>query len=149
MSKNDTLAVRDLSIEELSPGMFASFDTLLGRSKVDGFASLTGDISPIHVDPAYGEGLPYGGNIVHGMLTAGYFSTLVGVLLPGRRALLSSLSVDFQEPIPVGSKVTITCRIVSINVSASTLNLNLIALHEGLVCARGQAIVKVRPQSGP
>ncbi|MEE2932199.1 MAG: MaoC/PaaZ C-terminal domain-containing protein [Pseudomonadota bacterium] len=145
MSNNDKLAVRDLSIEELSPGMFASFDTLLGRSKVDGFASLTGDISPIHVDPAYGEGLPYGGNIVHGMLTAGYFSTLVGVLLPGRRALLSSLSVDFREPIPVGSMVTITCRIVSINVSASTLKLNLIALHEGQICARGQAIVKVRP----
>lgn len=145
MSEATPLAVRDLGIGDIEPGMFASYDTVLGRAQVDEFAALTGDVSPLHVDPAYGKATPYNGNIVHGMLTAGHFSTLVGVLLPGRQALLSSLSVDFLAPVPVGEEVTVTGRVIAVQPASSSLTLNLTALHEGRVCVRGRAIVKVRP----
>jgi acyl dehydratase len=144
MSKKTTLAVRTLTMDDIHTGMFASYDTVLGRSQVEAFAKLTGDISPLHVDPDYGKSTPYNGNIVHGMLTAGHFSTLAGVLLPGRAALLSSLHVDFLTPVPVGATVTICGRVASLHRASSNINLSLTALHEGHICALGQAIVQVR-----
>lgn len=144
MTEKSSLAVRELGIADIQPGMFASYDTVLGRDQVDEFASLTGDVSPVHVDPEYGSATPYNGNIVHGMLTAGHFSTMVGVLLPGRAALLSSLNVDFLSPVPVGATVTVVGRVDAVQHASSNITVNLTALHAGRVCVRGQAIVQVR-----
>ena len=82
--------------------------------------------------------------LVHGMLTASHFSTIVGMLLPGQRALLTNIEANFVEPVPVGATVTITGRIAAVQQAYSTIRLTFTALHAGNVCVNGKALVTIR-----
>lgn len=143
--KRTRLKVRNLSLDQIAPGMFACYDTVLGKREVNAFAGLTGDVSPLHVDRAYGRRMRYRGNLVHGMLAACHFSTLVGVLLPGRRALLSHLEIDFARPIAVGERVTVSGKVSRVSRITSAIGLNLFVLCRGEICVSGKATVVVRP----
>lgn len=140
-----TLKVRNLSLDDLQPGMFACYDTVLSARDVAAFAGLTGDVSPLHVNRTYGRRTRYRGNLIHGMLAAGHFSTLVGVLLPGRRALLSRIEIDFSRPIAVGEQVTVSGKISHVSRMTSAVGLNLLVLSRGEICVAGRATVIVRP----
>lgn len=134
----------DLALEDLRPGMYASYDAQLPRKAVEAFATLTGDASPLHVDPEYGAASTFNGNVVHGMLLAGHLSTLVGMFLPGRRALLSSIEVNFHRPVPVDATVTFTARIIAVRIGTASIVLGLTAVFDDSPCLSGRAIVKVR-----
>lgn len=138
------MTVRNLGIDDVRPGMFVSYDTVLGNAEVEAFAHLTGDVSPLHVSGEYGRSTPFGTNLIHGMLIGGHFSTIVGVLLPGRRALLNGIRLNFLRPIPVESTVTISAKVRAVSHSASALTLDLVALRLGEICVTGQATVAVR-----
>lgn len=136
--------IRDFTIEDLKVGMFASYDTILGEQQVLEFANLVGDISPLHVDKEYVEKTSFETNIVHGMLAASHFSTLVGVFLPGQKALLSEIQIDFKKPIPVGSIVTVSGKITFVSKMSSAITLGLVILFQNKVCISGKATVTVR-----
>lgn len=138
------MQVRDLNIDEIQIGSFACYETLLGTKEVSRFAELTGDVSPLHVDVEYGQSTPFGTNLVHGMLAASHFSTLVGVLLPGRRALLSSIHLEFLQPIPVGSTVTISGKVIGVSRIVSAITLDVVVLLKHEACITGKVTVTVR-----
>ncbi len=140
------IQVRSFRIDELQTGMFCSFEADLGKNEVKTFAELTGDISPLHIDTNYGEATPYGTNLIHGMLAASHFSTLIGVLLPGRAALINSVQFEFVKPIPVDSTVVFSAKIIALSRVASTIRLSLVALRDGEVTIKGEASVTVRSE---
>lgn len=147
MNSPGSMEVREFQLSDLKLGMFASYDTIMGEVQVAEFAALTGDASPLHVDPGYGATTSYGGNVVHGMLTASHFSTVVGMLLPGRNALLSNMETSFLDVIPVGATVTITGRISAVRRAVSMVEVTFSALHGGKVCVRSRALVRIRNAS--
>ena len=95
---------RSLSLEDLHAGDWVAFDVRLAEEDVDAFATMTGDRSPIHVSDEYARKAGFPGRVVHGMLAAAHLSTVVGMLLPGRKAMLMAQKVDFIEPVPVGRR---------------------------------------------
>ena len=64
-----------MRISEIHDGDVYSFERVLSPQDVRTFAELTGDFNPLHCDPETGRRSQFGGNIVHGMLAAGLFST--------------------------------------------------------------------------
>ena len=89
----------DRSYESIATGEEASFRRIIGESDVAAFAELTGDWNPLHMDSSFAATTQFGERIAHGMLVASYFSNLVGMYLPGRRALLLSPDVQFAKPV--------------------------------------------------
>src|SRR5215472_15470269 len=75
------------------------------REDVLAFAALSGDYSPLHVDPEYAATTEFGGCVVHGLLLASLFSQLVGMRLPGRPALYLGQDLNFRRPVLVGETV--------------------------------------------
>lgn len=138
------IGVNQFKMEDLKPGMFVSFEQVLTEERVQAFAELTGDYSPLHVSREYAETTSFGNNVVHGMLIGGLFSRVVGVLLPGQRALLNAMDLKFQKPIFVGNTVTISAKIISVSQAARVITLNLLALVEGEIGACAKASVTVR-----
>ncbi len=53
--------------QTLEPARIAQPCTLT-QADFDGFAALSGDHNPIHVDPAFASGTPFGATVSHGML---------------------------------------------------------------------------------
>jgi len=44
------------------------------QAAIDAWGELSGDLNPLHVDPAYAAGTRYGGTILHGHLTIAWLS---------------------------------------------------------------------------
>ena len=90
------------SWDELSVGLRHGFDVTVTEAMMQRFLEQTGDVNPLHLDPEYARGQGFDGPVVYGLLTSSFFSTLVGVHLPGRKALFQGLNVSFLRPVYVG-----------------------------------------------
>lgn len=144
-NKIDFSLVRTYDFPDLAVGMSVHYTTTISRTDVNAYARLSGDISPLHIDPEFRGSSSFGQNLVHGMLIASYFSALIGVFLPGRQALLSGIQLDFVRPIPVGSSVTISGAITALAPAFRTMVLKLLAFVDGKICVQGEARIKLLP----
>jgi 3-hydroxybutyryl-CoA dehydratase len=95
---------RAYALEELSVGMTATYRHTITDADVHAFADLTGDHNPLHLDEAFAQTTRFKGRIVHGMLTASYFSTVLAIL-PGPGTIYLSQSLYFRAPVRIGDTV--------------------------------------------
>lgn len=93
-------------IDDFHLGQHASFTKTFTEEDVERFIAITGDVNPLHVDDAYAAQTQFGRRVLHGMLTASIFSTMVGMLLPGTGAVYRSQTLTFLRPVHVGDTVT-------------------------------------------
>ena len=75
--------IENRTFDELSIGETASSSNTVTQRDIDLFATVTGDVNPAHVDPAYAETDMFHHIIIQGMWGAGLISAVVGTKLPG------------------------------------------------------------------
>ena len=85
--------------DEIDIGSVHSFTRTITHDDVIKFAELSGDLNPLHLSEAYGGSSQFGKNVVHGMLTASLFSTLVGMYCPGQKCLYLGQTLQFKMPL--------------------------------------------------
>jgi 3-hydroxybutyryl-CoA dehydratase len=93
---------------DLAVGMREEFAVVIDVAAVDAFVTLTGDNNPLHVDSGSAREAGFRDRLVHGLLTASYYSTLIGIHLPGRYALLQGIDIDFAHPVYPGDTLTVS-----------------------------------------
>jgi acyl dehydratase len=93
-------------IEDFEAGQHASFSKTFSEDDLQRFIDITGDVNPLHVDDEFAARTPFGRRVLHGMLTASLFSTMVGMLLPGTGAVYRSQTITFLLPVHLGETVT-------------------------------------------
>ena len=103
----DNTHVFDISVDRsdaktFTAGDSASLEHIVDLPDVEGFATLTGDTNPVHLDPDYARESKFGERIAHGMYTASFFGTLFGTALPGPGAIYVSQALDFKAPVKLG-----------------------------------------------
>lgn len=94
------------SYEEIHIGDKASFTKTISESDVYQFAGITGDFNPVHINSEYANQTVFKERIVHGILTAGFISAVLGTKLPGSDTIYLSQKVDFKAPVKIGDTVT-------------------------------------------
>ncbi|HKM00797.1 MAG: MaoC family dehydratase [Tissierellia bacterium] len=116
MNKIDpnSLNMSGFSIDEIYIGMERSVTKTITESDVYTYAGIIGDINPVHVNAEYAKNSRFGERIVHGMLTASFFSTLVGMLIPGADAIYLGQTCKFLLPVKFGDTITAKCEVTSI-----------------------------------
>ena len=113
---------------------------------INQYAEASGDFNPIHVDSKFASESQFGSTIAHGMLVASYFSSLVGMYLPGQRALFLSHDIKFAKPVPLGACITFQGRVRHKTDSLRLLDIDTTAINEvGEHVVRGRAQVMVLP----
>ena len=93
-------------IEDFEPGQHVTFTKTFTDEDVQRFIAITSDVNPLHVDDAFAAKTRFGRRVLHGMLTASLFSTMVGMLLPGTGAIYRSQTLNFLRPVHAGETVT-------------------------------------------
>jgi len=105
---------------DLGPGDWL----LVDQARIDAFADATGDHQWIHVDPVRAAAGPFGGTVAHGYLTLSLVPVLIGPLvrLAGvRMGVNYGLNrVRFPAPVPAGSRVRATMRLLEVADLADT-----------------------------
>ena len=135
----------ELAFRNVEVGQAYRLERTFTADDVRAFATLSGDFSPLHVDPAYAASTEFGGCVVHGMLLASLFSQLIGMRIPGKHALYLGHDLVFRRPVLVGQTVTASAKVAGKNEATRTLLLTT-EIHnaEGKVAVSGSARVKVR-----
>lgn len=87
----------------------------ISQERLDLFRDLTGDISPIHIDEDYARERGFAGRVCYGMLTSAFYSTLVGVYLPGKYALFQEAHISMAKPVYIGDRLSVTGEITELN----------------------------------
>lgn len=95
------------SLEDLSVGMSEEFQVVITKEMHETFTKLTGDVNPMHMTEEYAKEHGYDGRLVYGMLTASFYSTLVGVYLPGEHCVFHEVKTTFNAPVYEGDELTI------------------------------------------
>ena len=94
------------TIDDFHPGQHVMLSKTFTEDDVRRFIEITGDVNPLHVDDDFARCTRFGRRVLHGMLTASIFSTMVGMLLPGTGAIYRSQTLNFLRPVHSGDTVT-------------------------------------------
>ena len=100
--------MNEYSIKTIKIGDREEFTVTVGQEMQDEFCRSTGDINPLHIDDAYAKEQGYDNKVVYGMLVASFYSTLVGVYLPGKQCLFHRCDVQWPHPVYIGDTLTVT-----------------------------------------
>jgi 3-hydroxybutyryl-CoA dehydratase len=96
------------TIDELKVGDTAEFTKTVSEADIYMYAGVTGDVNPAHIDEVYASDTFFKTRIAHGMLLAGFISTVLGNRLPGNGTVYMKQELEFLAPVRIGDTVT-TC----------------------------------------
>lgn len=135
--------LHELNIEEIHVGDSSSFRRVFTEDDICDFAFLTGDTNPLHTDEEYAKTTKFGRRIVHGMLVASLFSTLVGMYIPGKKCLYISQSISFKKPVHIGEELTVLGEVESISLSTRIIHIRVSITKHDVEVVSGVAVVQV------
>ncbi|MEO1191922.1 MAG: MaoC family dehydratase [Pseudomonadota bacterium] len=134
-------------IDDLSVGMSDSFTKTVSEADIVGFAEISGDHNPVHMDEDYAKTTPFKARIAHGMLSAAYISTVFGTQLPGAGCIYLSQTLKFRAPVRIGDKVTATVTITAIDQERRRVTFDTACSVGDTVVLSGEAQLMVPPGS--
>jgi 3-hydroxybutyryl-CoA dehydratase len=126
---------------DLNVGDRAAAERLVSEADVVGFAQVSGDVNPVHLDEAYAATTPFKTRIAHGMLTASHVSALIANALPGPGSVYLSQSLAFKRPVRLGDNVVSEVEITALDAGKSHVVLTTRCLVGGKVVLEGEARV--------
>lgn len=103
------------TLEDISIGMEESFTVTVTEDMQKKFTEISGDVNPMHLSSDYAREKGYDDKIIYGMLTASFYSTLVGVYLPGEHCIFHEVNTTFNAPVYVGDTLSISGKVVEIH----------------------------------
>ncbi|MDI6772058.1 MAG: MaoC family dehydratase [bacterium] len=113
-----------------TPGQKASATRTVTEADVETYAHLTGDLNPLHMDPAFASASRFGGRIAHGMLTAGLISAVLGMYLPGPGGIYLSQTLTFLKPVRIGDTITATAEVTAYDAERRRLRLRTSCVNQ-------------------
>jgi 3-hydroxybutyryl-CoA dehydratase len=130
------------TIGELTPGQSASFTKTITEYDVYAFAGVTGDMNPAHINQVFAQQTRFHGRIVHGMLSAGLISAVVGMQLPGPGTIYVDQTLSFCAPIYIGDTITACVTVKCLDPTRNRAELVTTCTNQDGVCVvNGQATV--------
>ena len=102
------------TIDELRIGETRQFAKTISESDVYGYAGITGDLNPAHINEEYARNTFFRTRIAHGMLTAGFISAIIGTKLPGPGTIYIGQNLKFKAPVRIGDTITASVEVTEI-----------------------------------
>jgi 3-hydroxybutyryl-CoA dehydratase len=130
------------TINELKIGDVAEFSKTVSESDIYLYAGVTGDFNPAHINEDYAKQTFFKTRIAHGMLSAGFISTVIGNKLPGTGTIYVTQNLSFLAPVRIGDTITARIEIVDIVDEKNRVRLKTTCFNqEGTPVLEGEAVV--------
>ncbi|MGH8829868.1 MAG: MaoC family dehydratase [Polaromonas sp.] len=111
--------------------------------RIDAYAELTGDFTPVHVDEAYANASHFGCRVAHGLLG---LSVADGLKTQSEYRFLPGMSLgwtwDFVLPIKINDVLHVRFRVESMRPSNSKPGWGIVVLPAELINQDGQVVQK-------
>ena len=129
--------------EDLEEGMTDVFAKTITDADIIGFAGVSGDTNPLHLNHEFASGTIFKGRIAHGMLTASLISTVIGTKLPGPGCIYVSQNLRFRAPVRTGDTVTATCMVTKLIPEKRLIELSTVCTVADKPVVEGDATILV------
>ncbi len=121
---------KGLTMQEIKVGDHSSFTKTVTEADITLFAGYSGDFNPAHINAVEAEQGMFRGRIAHGMLSAGFISTVLGMQLPGPGTIYMGQELRFVKPVYIGDTVTATATVVERNEEKNRLRLETVVINQ-------------------
>ncbi len=113
---------------------------------IRGFAELSGDHNPIHLDEEFAKKTRFGRRIAHGMLSGAFISAVLGNEFEARKIVYLSQTMRFIAPVFIGDTITTTGTVKAIRKEKGIVTLETVCTNQdGDVTLTGEAMVMILP----
>jgi acyl dehydratase len=140
--------VAHIPLEDLAIGMVRELEWTVSPSDLDAFATLSGDINPLHVDSEFARIRGFPDRVGHGFLLGAKVSAFVGTVMPGRDCLLLETKLAWPAPFIAGDTVRIRGEIVELSVGQRVIRIKFKAttarLGTSVVVGRGWVLCRIQ-----
>ncbi len=129
-------------INEIKLGDVSVYSRTVTETDVVLFGGVTGDLNSAHFNEEYAKKTFFKGRIVHGMLTASYFSTIFGTQLPGAGTIYLGQDLKFTKPVRFNDTITASAKVIEIKEEKNIVVFETIAKNQNdEVVVTGKATV--------
>jgi 3-hydroxybutyryl-CoA dehydratase len=133
------------TIDKIKVGDCAEFAKTISEADIYLFAGVTGDLNPFHVNEEYSRKTFFKGRIAHGMLLAGFISTVVGCKLPGPGAIYVKQELNFMAPARIGDTITAKATVIEVMTEKNRVVMQTTCTNQnGEIVLDGQALLSPR-----
>jgi 3-hydroxybutyryl-CoA dehydratase len=130
-------------LEDLCVGMSETMAKVITDDDIVGFADITGDTNPVHLDQDFAAGTMFKARIAHGMLSASFISAVLGTRLPGPGCIYLSQSLRFRAPVMIGDHVVASATVKEVNSDKQRIVLETVCRVGNTVVVDGEAMLLV------
>jgi len=137
MRKAESINFKDIKV-----GLTKEFTVKITEEMLVDFARISGDYNPLHMDDVYAKSTKFKKRVVHGMLLSTFLSRMVGMHLPGQKALYLSQDLKFKNPGFIGDTIKVIGKVMAISEGLKLITLEtVIQNQDDQVLVKGEAQV--------
>lgn len=132
----------NVTIDELEIGQKATYSKTCTADDITLFATVSGDVNPVHLDDEFAATTPFGKRIAHGMYTGALVSAALAIELPGPGTIYMGQELKFKAPVFIGDTITVELEVDTIRAEKAIVGLLCSCTNQdGTVVAAGKATV--------
>ena len=132
---------RQHKFEEIQVGDSGQVTKTVTETDVILYAGITGDNNPVHINEIEAKASRFGQRLVHGMLTAGFISAVLGTCLPGKGAIYMGQTLKFLRPVHIGDTVTAISEVIAKNEDKRQITMRTTVVNQdGKMVIDGEAL---------
>lgn len=132
--------LKDVPFESVKVGDTAELRKTISEADVYGFAGITMDFNPLHVDKEIAAAGRFKQRVVHGMLSASLISGAIAAFLPG--SIYLSQNLKFTAPVFFGDTLTAAIKVIEKIEKKHILKLKTeVSKQDGTVVIEGEAMI--------
>ena len=108
----------------------ASFSKTITEYDILAFAGITGDFNELHINKIAAKKSTFKERIAHGMLTASFISTVIGMFLPGKGSIYLEQNLKFLKPVKIGETITAKVTVIEFNIEKNIYTLATVVKND-------------------
>ena len=145
--ENKKVPGKQFTLARLTVGQTYETRFAITAELIEGFARVTGDYNPIHLDEDYARQTIFEKRVAQGMLGAGLLSGVLGCQFPGTGTIYLSQTLKFLKPIFIGDEITLRLEVLEIINAKNRVRLETeFTNQKGEAVITGEALVAPPPQ---
>jgi 3-hydroxybutyryl-CoA dehydratase len=140
--ENEKVGRKQLTLKQLTVGQTYKASFAITAELIEGFARVTGDDNPIHLDENYARQTIFEKRVAQGMLGAGLLSGVLGCQFPGTGTIYLSQTLKFLKPVFIGDEITLRLEVLEIINAKNRVRLETAFTNQiGEAVITGEALV--------
>lgn len=128
--------------DEIQIGDSTTYTKQVTDDVVKAFASISGDVNPVHLDDEFAKTSMFGERIAHGMIAGSFVSAALANQLPGPGTIYANQSISFRKPVMIGDTLTVKLEVTEKQDKRQFVTLNCsVTNQDDVEVAKGEALV--------